>query len=457
MTDPIYIQLGDAAHKIPGFINADASPGADVPLDLNRELPWTQLLPWGQGTVEGIFSENFIERLSQAQGISLLRECRRILKPGGVLRIATLDLPTIVADYRRGGGREEWTALGFDWIVTPCEQLNLAVRGEGRQWLYDENELARIGRMVGLGFAGRRSAGESADPLLQGRERNPQSRLVLEFRKPDRRLKPDERPLVTIAIPGYNPRYFSQALESAIAQTYPNLEILVCDDCPTNAVEEIIKPYAAADARIRYLPNPPEVARKDYGRENYLQCLRHASADFIKFLNDDDLLAPTCVERMMTCFMLADDITLVTSKRQQIDAAGNHLADLPATTSPVEQDSIIEGLAMGAQALLSGRNLIGEPTTALFRKSELADIVPDPLSMDGKPLTGVCDLAMWLHLATKGNVVYLVEPLSYFRRHGEQIQVTERSAIRDLAQEGWGVIKRSWHRRGLVKFPVAPD
>jgi hypothetical protein len=86
----------------------------------------------------------------------------------------------------------------------------------------------------------------------------------------------------------------------------------------------------------------------------------------------------------------------------------------------------------------------------MFRKSDLADIRPDPLSMDGKQLVGVCDLAMWLNLATKGNAIYLVEPLSYFRRHVDQVQVVQKDAIRQLSQQGWAVIRYSWQRRGLI-------
>jgi predicted SAM-dependent methyltransferase/glycosyltransferase involved in cell wall biosynthesis len=440
----IYLHLGCGDRKFDGFINIDALPGADMQLDLTGPLPWEQ------GTVTGIYSEHFIEHITQAQAIRLLHECRRILKPGGVVRIATPDLAQIVADYSNRHTHSDYLRYGMDWIDNPAEQLNMAVRWWGHQWMYDEEELSRIGRMVGLDVKGRYKLGESPDPMLRNREHREYSGLIIEFTKPDRRIKPGEKPLVTIAIPSYNPTFFRLALESALAQTYTHLEILICDDCASDGIEKITLDYQSRDARIRYLRNPPEIARKNFGRDNYVHCYNLSRGEFIKFLNDDDLLAPNCVERMMQCFAIADDITLVTSKRQIIDEEGQHQSEVYSTTAPVSQDSIIEGLSLGSLVLANGKNVIGEPTTVLFRKADLADIYPDPLSMDRKKLVGVCDLAMWLNLITKGNAIYLMEPLSYFRRHGAQVQEIHRPAIGALAQEGWSVLKKSWSRRGLM-------
>lgn len=442
--EPIYLHLGCGDRKFDGFINIDAMPGADLQLDL------TKALPWPQGSVTGIYSEHFIEHLTQAQGIRLLHECRRILKPGGVVRIATPDLAQLVADYTKKHTHPEYLRFGLDWIDNPAEQFNMAMHWWGHQWVYDEEELSRIGRMVGLKVKGRCKIGESPEPMLCNREHRALSGLILEFEKPDRRLKPGDEPLVTIAIPGYNPTYFRQALTSALAQTYTNLEILICDDCPGKDIKKLVAEYQKADPRIRYLKNPPKTAGKNYGRDNYVRCYRQARGEFIKFLNDDDILAPNCVERMVGAFGLADDITLVTSRRQPIDEQGAFLPDVGATVAPVAEDAIIEGLSLGNHILANGKNIIGEPTTVLFRKADLEDIRPDPLSMDGKPLIGVCDLAMWLHLLTKGNAIYLVETLSFFRRHRDQVQQVHGVAMHDLAQQGWAVFKYSWNRRGLM-------
>lgn len=444
--EPTLLHLGCGKRLLPGFINVDAEPGADMQLDL------TQPLPWADGTIDGIYSEHFIEHLSQAQGIALLLQCRRVLKPGGVIRIATPDMAEMVRDYTSDYAHPEYSRFGMDWIDNSCERLNMAMRWWGHQWVYDEEELTRLGRMVGLRPLGRYAFGESPHVVFRNLEHRQYSGLILEFQKPVRRLAPDDKPLVTIAIPAYNPRYFLQALESAMRQTYTNLDILVCDDCAGPEIEEMATRAAADDPRIRYLRNPPETARKNFGRDNYVACYRQAKADFLKFLNDDDLLAPTCVERLLDCFRMAEGVTLATSRRQQIDHDGEPLPDRFATTPLVTSDSIIEGLSLGARILATGTNYVGEPTTVLFRKSDVDDIKPDPMAMDRKEMIGVTDVTLWLNLLARGNAVYLTESLSMFRRHAQQVAVLQPDIVPDHSLPGWQWIRNAWLRRGLWKI-----
>ncbi len=68
-------------------------------------------------------------------------------------------------------------------------------------------------------------------------------------------------PLVTIGIPTYNQQeYLAAAVESALAQQYPNLEIIVADDCSTDETEKIVQPYLL-DKRLKYFKNENNVGR----------------------------------------------------------------------------------------------------------------------------------------------------------------------------------------------------
>jgi len=51
----------------------------------------------------------------------------------------------------------------------------------------------------------------------------------------------NEQSLVSIVIPAYSPRFFSMALQSALAQTHEHLEVLVCDDSEGDEIEEIVR------------------------------------------------------------------------------------------------------------------------------------------------------------------------------------------------------------------------
>jgi predicted SAM-dependent methyltransferase len=437
-----YLHLGCGDKKFDGFVNIDLdAAGADMHLDL------TQPLPWDQGSVSGIYSEHFIEHITQAQGIGLLMECRRVLRPGGIVRIATPDLAEVINHYQENYVHPDWKTFDMEWVANRCERFNISMRWWGHQWVYDEEELRRAGEMVGLKVRERCKYGESADPVLSNREYRESSKLILEFEKLDRQLEPHASPLVSIVVPAFNPRYFQIALESAIAQTYKNIEIVVCDDCPSDAIEAIVGRYAAEDSRIRYKRNPD--AGTDVGRTNHRLCFSEAKGEFIKFLNDDDMLAPTCVERMVACFAEHPDITLVTSKRQRINKDGEFLPDDGATKSPVADDAIIDGLSLGSALLNSGVNFVGEPTTVMFRKSELVDVRPDFMSIDGREISWVSDVAIYMNLAVRGNAIYLVEPLSYFRIHDEQGQIVSAAQSKVESKEGLQILRNFWERKGL--------
>jgi predicted SAM-dependent methyltransferase/glycosyltransferase involved in cell wall biosynthesis len=409
--EPVYLNLGCGKALIPGFVNIDAEDGAPVQHDVRMGLPFADR------SVDAIYSEHFIEHLTQAEGIALLRECRRVLRSGGVVRLATPDLDEVVRRY----GTEQWLGSGmkrhgYEWVQNRCEMLNLNMREWGHRWLYNEEELRRLGRLAGLQFRGRRTIDESEHPALVGLETRPESLLILEFAKFAREVTGD--PLVSILVPAYNPRYFAEALESARAQDYPNLEIVVADDDATGAIEKIALAAAESDARVRYHRNTP----RQGPRQNYLRCFELAQGEFIKFLNDDDWLAPSCVRRMIGCFRQHPDVTLVTSHRQCIDEQGQDLPDVAATERPVSTDRLVDGVSLANLVIGKRCNIIGEPTTTMFRREDMADLLPDFLSFAGMPQPGIGDVGAWLNLLSMGDAIYLVDSLSKFRLHAEQWQ-----------------------------------
>jgi glycosyltransferase involved in cell wall biosynthesis len=266
---------------------------------------------------------------------------------------------------------------------------------------------------------------------------------ALSLQKPARTAS--GTPLVTIAIPAYNARFFEAALDGALAQTYPNVEVVICDDSSDDAIESIV--------RSRRLRRPVRYARNAQRlgvRANYIECFERSRGEFVKFLCDDDVLAPQCVARLMEAYERVPEHTLATSRRLRIDAAGGALPDQPATMPIVGRDTIIAGVSLANTMLMVGLNMIGEPSTVLFRKSDLEDQRPALFNFDGVQGRGVIDMTMWSALLLKGDAVYRVEPLSAFRIHPGQRQhdpdVTRRSidSIRAL-QAAW--LSLGLHRR----------
>jgi SAM-dependent methyltransferase len=178
------LNLGCGSQVLAGWINVDYSLGArlsKLPLFglVNRwlrlfNLQWDQRivlhdlckpLPWADESVAEIYSSHTLEHLSRSDGRRLLTECRRVLRPGGVLRILVPDLRHVVDSYLAG-------RIAADEFV---EQLGVVYEsGGGRlkrrlapffqyphKCMYDEPKLVAI--LTELGFAaGGRQAFDSA-------------------------------------------------------------------------------------------------------------------------------------------------------------------------------------------------------------------------------------------------------------------------------------------------------
>lgn len=226
----------------------------------------------------------------------------------------------------------------------------------------------------------------------------------------------DDLPLVSILIPAYNrPEYLQLALESALNQTYSNVEIVICDDSTNDEVEKRVNGYISIHKNIRYYRNEKNLGQFD----NDLKLFELASGEYVNYLMDDDLFEPMKIERMMQYF-IADkkkEIKLVTSQRQLIDENGNILPESMLTQKIFKEDTIIDGHQLGNFVMMHNFNCLGEPTTVLFRKEDLIEPFG---TFNGRRYGCNVDQAAWFTLLAKGKAVYIADTLSYFRIHSQQ-------------------------------------
>lgn len=218
-----------------------------------------------------------------------------------------------------------------------------------------------------------------------------------------------ELPLVSVLIPAYNrPVLLELALNSVLRQSYPNIEIVICDDSTNDEVQQMMQPYLQQYNHIRYYKNEINL-----GSRNFAQCFAMATGSFINFLNDDDLFHEDKISKMMPYMLEDEDVVLVTSSRQMINDAGVPLGIL----SSFSENQRFDGRTYGNDLLRRCDNQIGEPTTVLFRKAALRE----PLYVyKGQTYVTIGDFASWVSLMTQGKAVYLSEVLSYFRIHPNQ-------------------------------------
>lgn len=221
-----------------------------------------------------------------------------------------------------------------------------------------------------------------------------------------------EKPLVSVVIPAHNrPDTLKLAIESVLEQSYPNIEIIICDDSSDDRVKDMIQ--TSFDSSIlKYYKN-----ERNLFLENWHKCYDLATGEFINYLMDDDLFHKDKIKKMMFFFDEFDNITLVTSYRQTINESGEFLSPLRATAKVFNETRILDGKLFGNIALTRCLNIIGEPTTVLFRKKDLTEKFG---IYQGKQYSLINDMAAWLSLLSKGKAVYIPEALSYFRLHPNQ-------------------------------------
>jgi glycosyltransferase involved in cell wall biosynthesis len=131
-----------------------------------------------------------------------------------------------------------------------------------------------------------------------------------------------DRPLVTVAIPTYRrPELLRVAIESAIAQTYRNIEILVSDSDSSDEIAALVACYG--DPRLRYRRNDGPAT----GLQNALAMYRDARGDLIATLHDDDEWEPGYLAAMVKPLVEDPTVVLTFADHWVMDAEGNVLVD----------------------------------------------------------------------------------------------------------------------------------
>ena len=107
-----------------------------------------------------------------------------------------------------------------------------------------------------------------------------------------------EKPLISVIVPVYNVEgYMEACLDSLLAQTWPNFEIILIDDASADGSGQICDGYADRDARVRavhFLRNRGPSAARNEG-------VRRARGEFISFVDSDDRVEPQLLESLYRC------------------------------------------------------------------------------------------------------------------------------------------------------------
>ncbi len=233
--------------------------------------------------------------------------------------------------------------------------------------------------------------------------------------------------LVSIVLPAYKASWFEEALQCALSQDYKNIEIIVSDDCPTDDIKHIVE-RNKKDARfpLTYVRNTPALGEA----KNVEQCITLARGEFIKFLYDDDILKPNCVSSLVNAIQSHPSVRLATTRRHRIGVQGELLTDINATAPVVNEDSILSGRDVVSYQLSEIVNFIGEPSTVLMYREDLLEIMATPdglFALDGTMMHFLGDLTLYVKILQRGDLAYLVNPLSALRISRQQVSQMGRN------------------------------
>jgi glycosyltransferase involved in cell wall biosynthesis len=263
-------------------------------------------------------------------------------------------------------------------------------------------------------------------------------------------LMPDTTPLVSIILPTYNgSAYLRESIESCLAQTYSNCELIVVDDCSTDATPDIIASYVAKDSRIRSLRHPTN--RKLPAALN----TGHAAAtgSFLTWTSDDNRYLPNAIEEMTRFLAEHPTVGVVYADCAMIDDKGQHVRDYPA--QPASQLAYMNALFACFMYRRTVYETVGGYDADLFLAEDWEFWLRTARHFELAPLHKILYQYRWhdqslTKAANRSHVRASIERA--LRRHLPYLQHSTRQ---DLAR-GWAVCAaNAARRRDLVQAVTA--
>lgn len=220
------------------------------------------------------------------------------------------------------------------------------------------------------------------------------------------------QPLVSILTPVYNgAQYLSECIESVLAQTYPNWEYIIIDNCSTDGSVEIARQYAAKDRRIRLHENP-HFLRALPNHNATLQQIS-PSSKYCKIVFADDWIFPECLERMVALAQEYPSIGMVSA--YVLEGRAVTCTGLPYPCV------FVNGREICRRHLLDGLYVFGSPNSVLYRSDLVRRRNPFFNEANVHADTEVC-----FSLLRDSDFGFVHQVLSFTRvRHGSRTAISD--------------------------------
>jgi len=241
------------------------------------------------------------------------------------------------------------------------------------------------------------------------------------------------KPTVSVVMPTFNgAKYIEQAIDSALTQTYPSLEIIVVDDGSTDATAEIVKSYGD---KVTYILQQNQGTAAAYNTG-----ITAASGDFVAFLEQDDLWEPEKNAHQVRLFATNDRLGMVFSPVHLLQEG------VPSKHSDLDDQ---QGEGECSFADFFARNRVLNCSSVMVRRDVLQHVggFHEHLKLG-------FDYDLWLRIAAEYVIYCLAAPLTIYRIHGDNQSKDEHDL---LAHDGSLNILISWANNPLVHKEVGRD
>jgi predicted SAM-dependent methyltransferase len=180
------LHIGAGSKLIEGWLNTDVD---FIPAIMRMDA--TQPFPFPDSTFEYVYTEHMIEHVPYPKAAAMLRECRRVMRRGGVIRVVTPNLAAVVGLYTNKLEPDQERYLSWlckMFVPQDCPQnatsaINVMFRSWGHQFIYDEETLRTSMDAAGFRCIERNVLGESRYPDLrniENQQRYPEGLLNFE-------------------------------------------------------------------------------------------------------------------------------------------------------------------------------------------------------------------------------------------------------------------------------------
>jgi glycosyltransferase involved in cell wall biosynthesis len=226
-------------------------------------------------------------------------------------------------------------------------------------------------------------------------------------------------PMVSVVIAAYSAaRWIAETLDSVLAQTFQDFEVIVVDDGSTDETPEVVAGYGS---RVRYLrqENGGQPSARNFG-------IRAVRGSYVAFLDADDLWLPEKLQLQMDLLSRHPNLAWVYSDAIVFDEESGQEVFRASDVTKLYAGDILRPL------LLS--NFIASPTPVIRR-----DVFDTVGYFDESPdLQFAEDWNMWLRIAAKYQVRFVERPLAKYRRHATSESAT--MSLQDAFQSAWTIV-----------------